>query len=694
MKSSIKLLIFIWFSSFTLSAQPVRKVACIGDSVTKGYGLKNQANTYPEQLQELLGPTFQVQGFGRNGATLLSKGHNPYLASEELERALAFKPDLVLIMLGLNDTDPRNWPNHRMEFAKDYNDLIHRFKQVNPDVDVYIGRMTPIFSGHSRFLSGTQAYYNEIQSEIDQVAKAQQAALVDTYTPLQYRIDLFDDYLHPDAQGAALIAQAFANQIQPISQPLRLSDTFSSHMVLQRDTENIVSGQASAGAKIEIELDGHRYHTVTDTLGTWRIPVPPMPAGGPYELIVRQDQQKIILQDILFGDVYLASGQSNMAFPLSAANHYQALLEDSSAFKHIRLFKNKNLVPTDNRAWNTDVLQQVDDLDFFTGQWEIPNAQNSAHFSAIAYSFAHALSQAEQVPIGIIELAVGGSNTESWIPRAELEADPLLAAYIHRWRTSDFIQVFCRERAAVNLTHATKVNARHPYQPAYNYEAGLSKWTGTQLKGILWYQGESNAHNTALHEHLFKTLVRSWRAEFQQHLPFFFVQLSSINRPSWPYFRDSQGRLSLQMDQVHMAVSSDLGDSLDVHPTDKLPIGLRLSNLARQHLYQRSITADSPQPLEAHLESKRIVIRFDPANRLQTRAPHGDQVIGVQGRDQYGMVHDLQAVAEGNRLIIDPGAAGRIVEILYAFEPYTAANLENQYGVPVSTFRLPLTIHQ
>ncbi|HIY74747.1 MAG TPA: sialate O-acetylesterase, partial [Candidatus Sphingobacterium stercorigallinarum] len=112
MKSSIKLLIFIWFSSFTLSAQPVRKVACIGDSVTKGYGLKNQANTYPEQLQELLGPTFQVQGFGRNGATLLSKGHNPYLASEELERALAFKPDLVLIMLGLNDTDPRNWPNH------------------------------------------------------------------------------------------------------------------------------------------------------------------------------------------------------------------------------------------------------------------------------------------------------------------------------------------------------------------------------------------------------------------------------------------------------------------------------------------------------------------------------------------------------------------------------------------------------
>lgn len=150
MKQSIKFLFFIFISISSLFAQTKKRVACIGDSVTKGYNLAN-GKSYPAQLQELLGEGFLVGNFGKNGATLLEKGHNPYLKSEELKDALEFSPDIVVISLGLNDTDPRNWPNYKLDFTKDYNKLVSLFKQDNPNIEIYVCQMTPIFSGHARF---------------------------------------------------------------------------------------------------------------------------------------------------------------------------------------------------------------------------------------------------------------------------------------------------------------------------------------------------------------------------------------------------------------------------------------------------------------------------------------------------------------------------------------------------------------
>ncbi|WP_294069412.1 GDSL-type esterase/lipase family protein, partial [Proteiniphilum sp. UBA1028] len=153
-----------------LTAEPV-KVACVGNSVTFGYKIENRANTYPAQLQRLLGDFYRVENFGHSGATLLQKGHNPYRKMPAYEKALTFEPDIVVIHLGLNDTDPRNWPKFRDDFTKDYIELIRSFQEKNPAAKVWICRMTPIFSWHPRFKSSTRMWYDQVQAEIERVAK-------------------------------------------------------------------------------------------------------------------------------------------------------------------------------------------------------------------------------------------------------------------------------------------------------------------------------------------------------------------------------------------------------------------------------------------------------------------------------------------------------------------------------------------
>src|SRR5690606_13144046 len=206
-------------------------------------------------------------------------------------------------------------------------------------------------------------------------------------------------------------------------------------------------------------------------------------------------------------------------------------------------------------------------------------------------------------------------------------------------------------------------------------------WLDTSLKGILWYQGESNADKVELHEHLFKTLVKSWRESFQQtrldraDLPFYMVQLSSINRPSWAIFRDSQRRLSSEIPAVYMAVSSDLGDSLDVHPKDKLPIGERLAMLAKKHTYGQSLNADSPQPITVKkVKNIGYEIQFNNAKQLKTR--DSKTVKGFQAMDEQGRMIALHVrEIKGNIVVLD--YPKNLRGIYYAYQPYTKANLEN-----------------
>lgn len=247
-------LIIVLLLPLLLKAQPV-KVACVGNSVTFGYGLENpEKESYPVQLQQLLGENYSVKNFGKSGATLLRKGHRPYNEQEEYKNAIAFAGDIVVIHLGLNDTDPRDWPNYGDDFIKDYLTLIQDFRTANPNCKIYICRMTPIGHNHWRFKSGTRDWYWKIQHCIEVVAEQADCQLIDLQEILYHRPDLFPDALHPTKEGAGIIAQQVYEAITGNFGGLQIPGFYSDNMVLQRDIPLTISGKANAGDQISVLL--------------------------------------------------------------------------------------------------------------------------------------------------------------------------------------------------------------------------------------------------------------------------------------------------------------------------------------------------------------------------------------------------------------------------------------------------------
>ena len=228
------------------AAEPIR-VACVGNSITYGYGLPNPAtDSYPAQLQQKLGKAYDVRNFGHSGATLLSRGHRPYIEQETYKNALAFKPDIVVIHLGINDTDPRNWPFFRDDFTKDYIALIRSFKVANPKAAFYIAKMSPISHRHHRFLAGTRDWHKLIQTAIERVAKATGARLIDFYTPLLPFPQMFPDGLHPNKTGAGVLARVVYEALTGDYGGLRMPLVFSDNMVVRRNRDFDVYGTANA----------------------------------------------------------------------------------------------------------------------------------------------------------------------------------------------------------------------------------------------------------------------------------------------------------------------------------------------------------------------------------------------------------------------------------------------------------------
>ncbi|MBB2144700.1 sialate O-acetylesterase [Pedobacter sp. LMG 31464] len=680
--AKISFLILINCLPFVVLAQI--KVACIGNSVTAGYGLSNPSkNSYPSQLQQLLGDKYVVGNFGHSGATLLKKGHNPYYKTKEFTDALNFKADIVIIHLGLNDTDPRNWPNFKNEFESDYSWLIDTLKKQNPNVKVFICQLTPIFSGHSRFKSGTRDWYDQIQQTIPQISKANQTRLINLSSNLYNRPDLFADNLHPNAEGAALIAQNVYQNLTGDFGQLKLATVFTDHMVLQRLKPIPIYGTATAGEEIEVQFQKKILTTITDLYGNWKAVFPASKHGGPFVLSVKTKKSTLNIKDILIGDVWLCSGQSNMDFKLKSAKGGKEEIKKNPL---LRLYKLNAIAETDNTSWDSLTLAKTNQLEFFSGNWQQADSSSLQNFSAVGYYFGKKLTQEEKVPIGLIQVSVGGSGTESWIDRYTLEHDDLLVDMVSNWRKTDFIQQWCRERADLNLKNATSPLQRHPYQPCYNYEAGINPLTKFPINGVIWYQGESNANNIELHEHLFKTLVKNWRSKWNINLPFYYVQLSSIDRPSWPEFRNSQRLMANELTNVGMAVSSDLGDSLNVHPTNKQPVGERLARLALKYTYKKDIKANGPEAIKAVQVNNQVQISFANAIKLAI----GDQkdLNGFELVNEKGQRFNVKATIHNLQVWLTIPKGEKVKKVVYAWQPFTRANLVNEAQLPASTFSM------
>jgi sialate O-acetylesterase len=672
-----------------VAQQAIKKIACIGDSVTAGYLLTNATTeSYPSQLQVLMGNKYEVKNFGHSGATLLKKGSTPYYKTAACAQAIAYSPDIAIIHLGLNDTDPRNWPNYKEDFDADYSWLLDTLKKQNPNVKLYICRMTPIFNEHKRFKSGTRDWFWQIQEHIEEIAIANKVNLIDLHENLYNRPDLFPDALHPTTEGATILAQTVYGNITQDFGGLQLAPIFTDNMVLQRNQPIAIYGNANGGDKVEITLNNHKEVVTTNLYGKWKASFPAMKSGGTHQINVSSNGKYLVLKNILIGDVWFCSGQSNMAFPLQKSENGTAEVKNAISNTSLRLLNFKVIQETDDIAWDSTTLAKTNQLKYFSGKWAISDSISAKDFSAIAYYFGQHIIREENVPIGLIQVAVGGSPIESWIDRYTLEHDDKVVDVLTNWRKSDFIMPWVRSRADVNLKNATNPKQRHPYDPSYNYEAGVTQFTQFPIKGILWYQGESNAHNVELYQHLLPTLVQSWRKAWGTALPFYYVQLSSIDRPTWPSFRDMQNKIQKEIQNSGMAISMDYGDSTNVHPIKKKQIADRLALLALHNTYEKPVTANGPSPLKAIQKGNVIAISFTNTKQLATA--NKNEVLGFELVTEKGIRIESKATISENQILIDIPKNEKIKTILYAWKPYTTANLVNEANLPCSTFKLKL----
>ena len=673
-------------------AQEKIKVACVGNSVTYGYGHKNPAETsYPTQLQQLLGEEYEVRNFGHSGATLLNKGHRPYTKLPEYKAALEFAPDIVVIHLGLNDTDPRNWPNYRDEFFGDYTGIIDSFRKAHPDGNpkIIVCRMTPIFHWHRRFKSGTRDWYWQIQEKIEEIAQHENLELVDLSRYLYSRPDLMPDALHPNAEGAGILAKQVYQAITDDFGGLSLPAIYSDNMVVQQNKPFIVAGTADAGKEVVARFGKQMRVTTAAEDGSWRVMFTPMMADGEkYAITVECGKEKIKFKNVVIGEVWLCSGQSNMAFMVKESSHKTQSLANVKG-KDIRLYDMKPRVFTDNIEWDSTSLVALNRHDYYRAtEWQLQDEKNVSDFSAVAYHFGAMLADSLGVPVGLICNAVGGAPAESFIDRKTIEFNPTLVDILYNWRENDMIQDWCRGRAAKNIAKSTDKLQRHPYEPCYLYETGIAPIASYPICGAIWYQGESNAHNVELHEEIFPTLVDSWRRTWENpEMPFYFVQLSGINRPSWPHFRDSQRRLAQEIPYSDFAVSSDKGHPTDVHPKEKAPVGERLARLALNQTYgMEHVAQHGPTPVRAFSFRGKTVIEFSDANKLMTSDGAPLRGLEIAGKTAGFTAVDFEkkATIKGNRIIIE----GESHRIRYGWKPFTDANLVNEAGLPASTFEI------
>lgn len=471
---------------------------------------------------------------------------------------------------------------------------------------------------------------------------------------------------------------------------LQMPILYGDRMVLQRDIPLRIAGRAAAGERVTVKFRGRKKRAVASPSGCWEVVFEPLAASAePARLEISTRRKRIVYEDVLTGDVWLCSGQSNMAFRVNQSVAEEAAAQRGYALAGppVRLFDMKPRWETIDTEWDAGVLDSLNRLHYYRDtQWERCTPQSVGRFSAVGFAFGRMLADSLQVPVGLICNAVGGSPTEAWVDRKTLETN--FEEVLHDWRTNEIIQDWVRERASKNIARSDDPQQRHPYEPCYLFDAGVAPLQQFGIKGVVWYQGESNAHDVNAHERLFPLLVGSWRECWGAELPFYFVQLSGIERPTWPQFRDSQRRMANEIAGSGMAVSSDLGDPADVHPRRKRAVGERLARIALRRTYGFGNVVDSgPAVRCAVLCGDGVRAEFDCADGV--RSSDGEPLRRFELAGGDGRFYPAEAVAcEDGTLKISCGQVPRPRRLRYAWQPYTDANMVNSDGLPASTFEV------
>lgn len=474
-----------------------------------------------------------------------------------------------------------------------------------------------------------------------------------------------------------------------------LPSLFSDHAVLQREKPIHVWGQASNGEQVEVRFHNQKASAVADAFGYWELWLKPETAGGPYTLAAQGagERQPVERTDILVGDVWIASGQSNMEFPLKGFT--SAPLQNGADELAHATQPNIRLLLQAHRTSPTVVM----DTD---ASWTLCNPDTASTFSAVAYFFAREISAKEKVPIGLIDSTWGGTPAHAWMSSdaiAYYNINSVLtdAGIIAREQgVADKLKAhYAAEDASAKA--AGKPVAPHPrvpndhggsWTPATLFNAMIAPYIRYTIKGALWYQGETDATplRAPNYSRVFGSMIQDWRTQWNQGpFPFLFVQISSYgsNDDTWGATRDQQRIVTETVPHTGMAVTLDVGLAKNIHPPDKQTVGHRLALLARSQVYGESLESQSPQPVRATAESGQARVWFEHADGLRGQAGElGD--FEVAGED--GKFSAATATIDGNTILARSASVPNPKFVRYGWKGTVTSFVVNGAGLPLGTF--------
>jgi sialate O-acetylesterase len=472
-----------------------------------------------------------------------------------------------------------------------------------------------------------------------------------------------------------------------VTLPALLAD----HMVVQRGLPVHLWGMAAPAEGVSVSFRGETRTATADELGRWSLYFSPGEAGGPFAMTIKGNNT-ITLNDVLVGDVWVASGQSNMEWPLKRAANAEAELA-AAKFPKIRIFQVDRKVSE----------YPLEDVTAKT--WVACAPDTAGEGSAVAYFFARDLQRKENVPIGLIDSYWGGSPAEAWTSLRGLSADaslmPVFATRVHavenqattllrfQKENRDF------EQATAQALAEGKPAPNRPWHPEFGwspgglYNAMIAPLTPFAIRGAIWYQGESNTspERAPVYARLFQTMIRDWRRGWGEgDFPFLFVQLPNWNSPpdsQWPEVREAQ-RQTLVLRNTGMAVTIDIGDPANLHPPAKQEVGARLALAARAIAYGEKIEYSGPLYRQVMREDQALRVWFDHATSgliAKDGVLKGFEVAGSDGK-----FSPAEAKIEGASVVVSSLAVPVPVQVRYGWAASPDCNLYNGDGLPASPF--------
>ena len=467
---------------------------------------------------------------------------------------------------------------------------------------------------------------------------------------------------------------------------VKLPALFTDHMVLQQGQSLKVWGWAEAGEQVTVAFRKQSATTKCPASGKWMVTLRSEKAGGPDSLKV-SGKNSITINDVLVGEVWVASGQSNMEFAMR--NSFESAADiAASANPNIRLFT----VPK---------LKADEPVDDVKASWQECKPETVPGMSAVAYYFTRDLQKARQVPVGIIHTSWGGSPAEVWMSEKVLSSNPdykskILDIYpAQKQKFEAALAQWEKDKAAADKA-GEKFEKRRPYpswKPTELYNGMIAPLIPYAIKGAIWYQGESNAGRAHEYRSLMADLIRNWRRDWDEgNFTFLQVQLAPFmaikEQPAestWAELREAQNIAAHAVGKASVAVITDVGDPKDIHPTKKEPVGARLALAARRIAYGEKIVSSGPAYRSMKAKGDEIILSFDSAGAgLEAR---GGELKGfaIAGEDKKFVW--AKAEIQGDKVVVSSPEVKQPVAARYGWADYPVVNFWNKDGLPASPFR-------